>query len=160
LVYAWGLGVVLPHLFAVTKTPSATVLAMPALFLLLGCLVAEAWRGGFWPLAALTAVLSLSVLSPAVVKGPGHGYPDAPGFGGVMWQASWVLDHVLGAAALVGHLAIARVIVRAFLARNDASLGRYVRGSALLFCSAALGWLGWQTVAAAWDVTRANVNDP
>jgi hypothetical protein len=108
----------------------------------------------------LTAVLSLSVISPAVVKSPGHGYPDTPGFGGVMWQASWVLGHVLGAAALVGHLAIVRVIVRQLLDRNEAPLGRYVRAAALLFCSGPLGWLGWQTVSAAWDVTRADVNDP
>src|SRR5262249_49955929 len=45
LVYAWGLGVVVPHLLVVTKTPSATVIAMPALLLLLGYFVACAWDG-------------------------------------------------------------------------------------------------------------------
>ena len=45
ITYAWGLGVVVPHLFAETKTPSATLIALPAALLLLGHLIAEASRG-------------------------------------------------------------------------------------------------------------------
>ena len=58
LSYAWILGVMTPHLYAVSKTPSATVIAMPACFMLLGCLVAEASRGKVEPLAALAGILS------------------------------------------------------------------------------------------------------
>src|SRR5205807_2146213 len=56
--------------------------------------------------------------------------------------------------------AIARGFARQFLALNEGPLGRCVRGAALLFCSGVLGWLGVQTVSAAWRVTGVNVNDP
>src|SRR5205807_1761825 len=99
LVYAWGLGVVLPHLFAVSKTPSATVIALPAFLLLAGHLISEAWRGEPWPLAALAAVLAASVVFPGVIRNPGHGYPATRVFGGVMRQSLWVVGQVAGALA-------------------------------------------------------------
>src|SRR5262249_55785707 len=51
LTYAWLAGVLLPHLLATTKTPSATLLALPACTLLVGALVSAATRGERWPLA-------------------------------------------------------------------------------------------------------------
>ena len=36
LTYAWGFGVLIPHILAVTKTSSATLIGMPAFLLLLG----------------------------------------------------------------------------------------------------------------------------
>ncbi len=36
LTYAWGFGVLIPHLLAATKTPSATLIGMPAFLLLFG----------------------------------------------------------------------------------------------------------------------------
>lgn len=36
LTYAWGFGVLIPHLLAVTKTPSATLIGMPAFLLIFG----------------------------------------------------------------------------------------------------------------------------
>ncbi len=155
LVYAWGLGVLLPHVFAVTKTPSATVLAMPPLLLLLGHLVAEASRGERWPLTALTGILVMSIIFPAVVKNPGHGHANPHVFGSIMNQALWVIDHVEGTLALV-----AGVGILGMLAGNLGTLGRYVRGTALVFCAGVLAWLGLQTVQAAWRVTSNHVEDP
>src|SRR5262245_19959150 len=105
LVYAWGLGVVVPHLLVVTKTPSATVIAMPAVLLLLGHFVACAWDGERWPLAALTGVLAMSLLFPAVIKNPGYGVFNPRVFGGVMRQSLWVAAHVAGALALAAAVA-------------------------------------------------------
>ena len=97
-MYAWGLGVIVPHLFAMTKTPSATVLAMPPLLLLLGYLISEAWRGERWPLAALVGVLIMSLAMPAVIRRHGYGYPNSRAFGTLMLQATWVLYHVIAGA--------------------------------------------------------------
>ncbi|MXV83389.1 phospholipid carrier-dependent glycosyltransferase [Candidatus Poribacteria bacterium] len=36
LTYAWGFGVLIPHLLAATKTPSATLIGMPAFLLIFG----------------------------------------------------------------------------------------------------------------------------
>jgi 4-amino-4-deoxy-L-arabinose transferase-like glycosyltransferase len=152
LTYAWAAGAVLPHLLAVSKTPSATLVGMPAFWLLAGHLISEAWRGERWPLAGLTAVLVLSVLFPAVIKDPGWGYPNPRAFGTVMRQHLWVVGHVVGALAL----AAAAVAVGGIVPRD---LGRYACLGAVVFCLVPLGWLGVQTVGAAWRVTDANVND-
>jgi hypothetical protein len=151
--------VVLPHLFAVTKTPAATVIAVPPFLLLLAYLVTEAWRGGRGPLAALAAVLALSVLFPAVVKVPGYGYPPGRVFGGVMRQALWVLWHVAGALAVAAVLVSAAELARR-LTPGAVALGRYVRVAALVFCLGVLGWLGFQTVQGAWKVTSTDSGDP
>jgi 4-amino-4-deoxy-L-arabinose transferase len=177
LVYAWGLGVVLPHLVAVTKTPSATVIGMPPLLLLLGALVSEAWRGA-WPagrgtgeagelsspspapLAALTAVLALGVLFPAVLKNPGYGYPSPRVFGGVLRQSLWVIGHVASALAAVALVALAGVLARRRLAASGRRVSRFLQAAGLVFCLCVLAWLGVETVDRAWGVTDANVNDP
>jgi len=44
LSYAWGFGVLIPHLLATTKTPSATLIGMPAFLLLLGELLIRCWK--------------------------------------------------------------------------------------------------------------------
>jgi 4-amino-4-deoxy-L-arabinose transferase len=166
LVYAWGLGVVLPHLFAVTKTPSATVLGIPPLLLLLGYLVSEAWRGAVGPaapdsfpgpLTSLTAILAMSVLSPAVVNKPGFGSPRQ--FGGVMFKAWWVIDHVTVALAVVVVVGTVWVLTGRGLAVAG-FVRRFLPAAALVFCLGVLAWLGSETVRATWNVTAANVNDP
>jgi 4-amino-4-deoxy-L-arabinose transferase len=162
LVYAWGLGVILPHLLATTKTPSATVIAVPALLLLLGCLISEAWRGEPWPLAALIGVLVMSFVFPAVIKGPGYSFPSPNVFGAIMWKALWVIYQVAGA------MVIATVLTVIHLAVGGGQLPRLVQGIALVFVLCALGWLANLTVQSAWKVTNGertgtgnwNVNDP
>jgi len=157
LVYAWALGVLVPHLFAVTKTPSATAIAMPAFLLLLGYLISEACRGERLPLAALTVILAIGVIFPAVVRSPGYGYPSARAFGGIMQQSLWVVRHVAGTLSIVAVLAGAWMVVRSHLASGG---GRVFRVAALVFCLCGLAWLGFVTVRTAWRGTNANENDP
>jgi 4-amino-4-deoxy-L-arabinose transferase len=159
LVYAWGLGVVLPHVFAVSKTPSATVLAVPAFLLLTAHLVSEAWRGERWPPAALAAVLAMSIVFPAVINNPGYGYPLRRGFGGVMRQSLWVVGHVGGALALAAGVLAAWGVLRRRLLPGGVQ-GRWPLAGARLFCLCILAWLGAQSVVAAWRVTCADRNDP
>jgi hypothetical protein len=160
LTYAWIFGVLAPHLFAVSKTPSATLLALPACFLLLGHFVAEAWRGERWPLAALVAIAAINVLFPAVIRNPGHGYPPTAAFGGVMRQSLWVVGHVGGALGLAGVLIIGRMIIAKWHPLSGTAVGRCVRTAALVFSTSVFAWLGMRTAEAAWRVTSANVYDP
>ncbi len=161
LLYAWGLGVLLPHLLATTKTPSATLLAMPPLLLLLGHLLSESWRGECWPLTALTGVLGMSIVFPAVIpKNPGYGYPSPREFGALMWKNFWVIDHVTAALAIAVVVTIAWELTRDRLAPGVVSRTRYLRWSAQLFCLGALIWLGSETVRVSWKLTGRDVNDP
>jgi 4-amino-4-deoxy-L-arabinose transferase-like glycosyltransferase len=156
LLYAWSLGVVVPHLCATTKTPSATLIAMPAMLLLLGHLIAEASRGERWPLVALTAILFMSVVMPAVIRNPGHGYPSV--FGGVIRQALWVLYHVGGALAISLFATGLWWPLRTRL--SGILLERSGRAVTYLFCAGALIWLGLRTVDTAWQITNINLGDP
>ncbi|MCI0685524.1 MAG: glycosyltransferase family 39 protein, partial [Gemmataceae bacterium] len=131
LVYAWGLGVVLVHLVATTKTPSGAVIAMPALLLLVGCLISEALRGDPWSSAALTGVLAMSLYMPAVIRNPGYGYPSSRGFGVIMFGSTWVLYHVgcaLSIAAVTWLINCLRTL------QGWGIAGRVVRVLALVFC--------------------------
>ena len=51
LIHAWAVGVVLPFTLATVKTPTATLIAMPASYLILARFVSDADRpsGGRWP---------------------------------------------------------------------------------------------------------------
>jgi 4-amino-4-deoxy-L-arabinose transferase len=158
LLCAWGLGVLLPHLFATSKTPSATLIGMPALLLLLGYLVALASRGERWSLAALLAVLVLSVLVPAAGN-PGHGYPSSRAFGAVMRHALWVVGHVAGAVAFTIVVAIVWLLSHRQFARAGGALGFGIRMAAWLGCLGILAWLGWQTVRSAWRITDMDRNE-
>ena len=161
LMYAWSLGVLIPHLFAASKTPSATVLAMPTFLLLFGYFVAEAWRGDRWPLVALTAILFLSLVLPAVIKNPGHGYPNPRSFGMVMRQSLWVIYHVVGALAIAAiMMSIAWMLSRRPPAASRSTVDRYLQVAAVLSCLGVLTWLGIQTVQAAWRVTTTDLSDP
>lgn len=161
LIFAWALGVLLPHVFATSKTPSATLLAMPAMFLLLGCLISEACRGDCWPLVALTAILGASILFPALVREPGHGYPRSPGFALVMKQSMWVVYHVVGALAAAVLVAVACLFARPRLPPSWSWLAVGLRVTATVASIVALAWLADRTVRAAWGVTsNASRSDP
>jgi hypothetical protein len=101
-LYAWLFGVLAPHAISATKTPSATLIAMPAGFLLLAHLIAEGWRGQLRPLATWSAILTISAIRPSTIGKFGRGYPDPPVFGGVMLGATWVLEQLALALAVVG----------------------------------------------------------
>lgn len=154
LCYAWALGVILPHLFAVTKTPSATLIALPACMLLLGRLVSEASAGARWPLAALTGILVMSLILPVANMEPGRGYPVSQEFGAVMMESLWVLWHVAGA------MTIAAVLAGTFRWLPSPHMSRVLAGAAGAFCVVAFLWLCSQAVLAAWRITDVDDNNP
>ncbi len=104
IVYAWALGVILPHLAATTKTPSATLVAMPALLLLLAHLISEAWAGNRRALALWAGITLVCLIAPGRLDAHGHGYPDPPVFAGVMRQSMWVVYHVAAAFGIASLL--------------------------------------------------------
>jgi 4-amino-4-deoxy-L-arabinose transferase-like glycosyltransferase len=162
LLYAWGLGVIIPHMAAVTKTPSATVIAMPAFLLLLGYLVAEAsrWKSNSGWLITWTAILLMALIMPAVVRNPGHGYSAGRTFGAVMQQSMWVIYHLAGAFSITAVLAIACAAIGRLGVGRETIAARVCRVTAMMFCAGAFAWLTMQSVVAAWNVTDRDINDP
>jgi hypothetical protein len=77
-----------------------------------------------------------------------------------MRQSWWVIDHVAGALGIAAVVAIAWIFTRRYWAAGGGLVGRVLQVVALVFCLCTLGWLGIETVYAAWRVTESNVNDP
>lgn len=158
LTLVWLVGVMVPHLLAESKTPSATVIAMPPFFLLLGHLIAKAFRGHRAALAALTGVTAIGLVFPAVAGQPERGYPDD--FAGVMLSAMWVVWHVIAALVLTALVeAVARRWRGAWTDRRR-RIARDARRLGLAVSCAGLLVFGGRMLAATWRVIEWNRNDP
>lgn len=156
VLYTWALGVLTVRIVATTKTPFGTVIGMPPFFLLLGVLVADAWRERRVPLAAWTGIMVLSLLLPGGYKEWGKGYPESPEFAALMRQALWVVWHVLGALALaLGLLAAGRL-----LRRRDRARERWLWGGCLGLATVVMLYLGLGNLLESWAVTQINRQEP
>jgi 4-amino-4-deoxy-L-arabinose transferase len=87
---AWVAGVFLPHLLAPTKTPTATLISMPALYVLAGALVSRALRGDPWPQAVLAGVVVASLVEPMSLRPPNRGYALEPGLASIAKKNPWI----------------------------------------------------------------------
>ncbi|MBN2560768.1 MAG: glycosyltransferase family 39 protein [Phycisphaerae bacterium] len=160
LTYAWVLGVLVPHLLAESKTPSATILAMPPLLLLLGYLISEAWRNNRWALLTWTGVMAVSLAYPTTGKELERGYTDPPVFAGVMRQEMWIIWHVLGALLLALLLEALARCWRASLSARRERIADDARRLALCFCVFATLVLGYRTLRQTWNVTERALSEP
>ncbi len=64
-VLAWGIGVIVPHTLAETKTPSATMIAAPALLICMAAVISRSWRRKDW---FYTSIWNASMLSIVAIS--------------------------------------------------------------------------------------------
>ncbi len=159
-LFGWLGGVLAPHLASATKTPSATLIALPAGLLLLAHLIAEGWRGERRALAGWAAVVVVGVVRPATIGRFGRGYPDPPSPLGVMLQASWVLEHLAVGFAVVGAFEVVERLRRRE-PKGDAppSRDRWTRRVRCVALAATL-ILAARVMLAAWLVTEGGEGQP
>ena len=64
-VLAWGIGVIVPHTLAQTKTPSATMIAVPPLLICLAAVISRAWQRRDWIYTSIwaAAMLAITIIS-------------------------------------------------------------------------------------------------
>ena len=65
-VLAWGIGVIVPHTFAVTKTPSATMIAAPPLLICFAAVISRAWHRRDW---CYTAIWAAGIFTITIISG-------------------------------------------------------------------------------------------
>jgi 4-amino-4-deoxy-L-arabinose transferase-like glycosyltransferase len=99
LLYTWALGVLVPHLLATSKTPTATLIGWPPFLLLFAELIHRAVRGDALALVAWITSTLLALIFPGAIPPAGFGYPTPPHFGVIFRQNIWVFYHVLIALA-------------------------------------------------------------
>ncbi|MEA2711311.1 MAG: hypothetical protein QOF78_3912, partial [Phycisphaerales bacterium] len=147
LLLAWGLGVLIPHTLATSKTPTATLIGWPPFLLLLGVMIVRAIDGDAWCLGGWLAATLLAAFAPGAIAQQGWGYPDPPAFAAVMRQNIWVLWHML--LALAAAAMIAFLMRRNWLAGNRRTVLVVVASLATIYLGGRMTWL-------AYRVTEAN----
>ena len=65
-VLTWGIGVIVPHTLAETKTPSATMIAVPPLLICLAAVISRAWQQRDW---LYTSIWSAGMLVITIISG-------------------------------------------------------------------------------------------
>ena len=65
-ISAWIAGVIVPHSYALTKTPSATMIATPAIVICLSVIISKSWRKNDWFYTTSWFALTLSTM---IIKG-------------------------------------------------------------------------------------------
>ncbi|HEX8525243.1 MAG TPA: glycosyltransferase family 39 protein [Tepidisphaeraceae bacterium] len=145
-LYAWSLGVLIPHLLATSKTPTATLIGWPALLLLVGHLIWRSFQRDVPALISLFVVSALGVCWPARIGPTGFGYPDPPRFGTIMMQNIWVVPHVV--AALLAAVGARRFLSPRFITP--------LLALALIF----LAILQFQFIRQSYRVTQQNQQAP
>ena len=63
---AWGIGVIIPHTLAQTKTPSATMIAVPPLLICLAAVISRAWQRRDW---IYTSIWAAGMFAITVISG-------------------------------------------------------------------------------------------
>jgi hypothetical protein len=131
LLLAWGLGVLIPHTLATSKTMTATLIGWPPFLLLLGVMIVRAMDGDAWCLGGWLAAMLLAALVPGVIPRQGWGYPDPPAFAAIMRENIWVLWHTLIALAIAAAVALA--VRREWLTRQQRTVLVIVASLATIF---------------------------
>lgn len=156
ILAAWGLGVLIPHLLATSKTMTATLIGWPAMWLMLGYLVSQALGGCGMSAGAWAAAVLLGLLIGADdIPISGWGYPSTPGFAVIMAEHVWVVWHVI-AALLAG-------VVVAILRRRWLRQGACVAAAATMLFLAVRWWNGDAPrgyAYLAWRVTQIESDRP
>ena len=65
-VLAWGIGVIVPHTLAQTKTPSATMIAVPPLLICLAVVISRSWQKRDW---IYTSIWAAGMFAITVISG-------------------------------------------------------------------------------------------
>ena len=73
-VLAWAIGVIVPHTLAQTKTPSATMIAVPPLLICLAAVISRAWQRRDWLYTSIwgASMLSIVGITAIVVQTKGN----------------------------------------------------------------------------------------
>jgi 4-amino-4-deoxy-L-arabinose transferase-like glycosyltransferase len=111
MVGAWAIIVLLPHLLATSKTPTATLIGWPAAWIAIGILIADAWRGRW---LAIGSVVTSSVL---IWVWPQRPRASIMGFGDAYWFGKIAFEHwpLFVSAAVI---ALAGVVTSSLFARR------------------------------------------
>ena len=156
-VLAWGIGVVVPHTLAETKTPSATMIAVTPLLICLAAVISRAWQRRDW---IYTAIWCAGMLAITIISGGRTLVKSRDQFDGLKKIAPfietnfWIVEQLIGFGVLLAVFAGVYVLIQHQNSQRWIWLG--LRTVALII---ALFYAG-RYVHAAYNVTERNYKVP
>ena len=156
-VLAWGIGVIVPHTLAQTKTPSATMIAVPPLLICLAAVISRAWQRREWIYTSIWAagMFAITVISGGRTLVESRDQFDELNMVAPFIQANfWIVEQLIGFGVLLAIFAGAYRLIRQHNSQRWFLLG--LRTVALVI---ALFYAGYY-VHAAYKVTERNYKVP
>ena len=103
-ILAWAIGVIVPHTLAQTKTPSATMIAVPPLLICLAAVMSNAWQKRDWFYTSIwgAAMLAIFIIpgGQTLVRGRDQ-FDGADIFLPFVRTNFWIIEQLLGFAVLL-----------------------------------------------------------
>ena len=156
-VLAWGIGVIVPHTLAETKTPSATMIAVPPLLMCLAAAISRAWQRRDWIYTSIwiAGMLAITIISGGrtLVKSRDQ-FDELKTIAPFIQTNFWIVEQLIGFGVLLAIFAGGYVLVRRRNVQRWIWLG--LRTVALII---ALFYAG-RYVHAAYSVTERNRQVP
>ena len=156
-VLAWGIGVIVPHTLAQTKTPSATMIAVPPLLICLAAIISRAWQRRDW---VYTSIWTAGMLAITVISGGRTLVKSRDQFDGLKIVAPFIQTNFWIIEQLIGFGVLLAICVGVYKLVHEHNLQRWI-------------WFGLRTVAlvialfyagryvhAAYKVTERNSKVP
>ena len=156
-VLAWGIGVIVPHTLAHTKTPSATMIAVPPLLICFAAIISRAWQRRNWIYAAIWAsgMLAITIISGgrSLVRGRDQ-FDGLKKFAPFIETNFWIVEQLVWFGVLLAVFAGVYTLVRQHTVQRWMRIGLRTVGL-LLALFYVRGY-----VHAAYNVTERNVRIP
>ncbi len=156
-VLAWGIGVIVPHTLAETKTPSATMIAVSPLLICLAAIISRAWQRKDW---VYTSIWCAGMLAMTVISGGRTLVKSRDQFDGLKKIAPfiqtnfWIVEQLIAFGVLLAVFASLYMLIRSHNLQRWIWLG--LRTGALII---ALFYAGYY-VYVAYKVTERNYEVP
>ena len=156
-VLAWSIGVIVPHTLAETKTPSATMIAVPPLLICFAAVISRAWQRRDW---LYTSIWSAGILVITIISGGRTLVKERDQFDGMKKFAPfietnfWITEQLIGFGIILTVFAGIYMLIRQYRLQKWLWLGlRIVTLLIALFYASSY-------VNAAYKVTEQNSKVP
>ncbi len=156
-VLAWGIGVIVPHTLAQTKTPSATMIAVPPLLICLAAVISWAWKKKDWLYTAIwgAAMLAITVIPGGrSLVGSRDQFDELNAFAPFVQTNFWIIVQLISFGVLLAMLAGSYLLLRA--RKSQEWVWRGLRAMALMISV----FYAWGYVNSAYSVTARNSKVP
>ena len=162
-VLAWAIGVIVPHTLAQTKTPSATMIAVPPLLICLAVVISQASQRKDWFYTSIwgASMLSIVIITTLAKRTNGHvqirnvlPIDWIKSFAPFMHRHFWITEQIIGFGILLGLFTGLYFLIRQRDWQRWVWLGvRYVALVLAIFYTVSY-------VEAAYKVTQRNAQIP